>query len=69
MTMPGITGDILAQKMLAVQPNLPIIICTGFSERMNDEKAAALGVKGLLMKPVGRFELAETVRKALEKPG
>lgn len=66
MTMPGITGDIPAKEMMAVQPDLPVIICTGFSERINAEKAAVLGIKNLLLKPVEKSELAQTVREALE---
>ena len=67
MTMPHLTGAELAQRMLAIRPELPIIVCTGFSEIINEEKALALGIRRLLMKPVLRDELAQTVRKALDK--
>ena len=66
MTMPFLTGAELAQRMLAIRPELPIIICTGFSELINEEKAVALGIRRLLMKPVLRDELAQAVRKALD---
>jgi two-component system cell cycle sensor histidine kinase/response regulator CckA len=67
MTMPGLTGDKLAQKLLAIKPDLPIIICTGYSERINEKNYEKLGVKGLLKKPVLKNDLAEMVRKTLDE--
>jgi PAS domain S-box-containing protein len=67
MTMPGMTGDRLALKMTGIRPGLPIILCTGFSERMSAEKAASLGIGGFIMKPVVQSELAALIRKVLEK--
>jgi len=67
MSMPGMTGDRLARELIAIRPDIPIIICTGFSERLNQEKAAALGVKGFLMKPIVKAEMAKTVRKVLDE--
>lgn len=69
MTMPNLTGDKLALKLLNVRPDIPIIICTGFSTRMDHQKAEALGIKGLLMKPVVTSELTQLVRKVLEETG
>jgi PAS domain S-box-containing protein len=71
MTMPYMTGDRLARKMLAVRPDIPIIICTGFSERLNPDQAADIGIKGFLMKPVVRSEMASLIREVLDgaKPG
>jgi len=65
-TMPHMPGDILAQEMMAIRPDIPIIICTGHSERMSPEKAKEMGIKGFLMKPMVMRNLAETVRKALD---
>ncbi|MCP3872138.1 MAG: PAS domain S-box protein [Desulfobacteraceae bacterium] len=67
MTMPDMTGDQLAEKILSIKPDTPIIICTGFSERINKELAETLGVKGLLMKPVVKSDMAQMVRKALDE--
>ena len=67
MTMPNMTGDRLARELTAIRPGIPIIICTGFSERLNQEKAAAIGVKEFLMKPIVKSELAKTVRKVLDE--
>jgi len=67
MTMPGITGDKLAKEILSIAADIPIIICTGFSERINKEQAKNIGVKGLLMKPVVKSEMAHMVRKVLDE--
>ncbi|ACL02006.1 PAS/PAC sensor hybrid histidine kinase [Desulfatibacillum aliphaticivorans] len=71
MTMPNMTGDQLAEEVIAVRPDIPIIICTGFSERLNEAGAGAKGIKAFLMKPVVRSELAQIVRRVLDaaKPG
>ena len=67
MTMPKMTGDELAKEMLAVKPNLPIIICTGYSERVTPAKAKALGIKEMIMKPAVVEEIANTVRRVLDQ--
>lgn len=61
------TGDRLAQKLISIRPDIPVIIFTGFSERINKEKAAILGIKGFLMKPVVLSEMAKVVRKVLDE--
>lgn len=66
MTMPNLTGYELAQKVLAIRSNLPIILCTGFSELASKEQAQALGIRAYLMKPVSLQELTRTVRKVLD---
>jgi PAS domain S-box-containing protein len=67
MTMPNMTGDQLAKELISIRPAIPIIICTGFSERINREKAEAMGIKAFLMKPVVKSEMAQTVRKVLDE--
>ena len=67
MTMPGMTGDMLANEIIKIRPDIPIIICTGFSEQLSEKKINTLGIKGLLMKPLTINELAKTVRKVLDK--
>lgn len=69
MTMPHLTGVELSQKVLVIKPGLPIIICTGFSELINQEQAQALGIRGYLMKPVSVRDLAMIMRKALDNKG
>jgi len=67
MTMPNMTGDKLAKEILSIKSDIPVIICTGFSERINKEQAEAIGVNGFLMKPVVKSEMAQMVRKVLDK--
>jgi len=67
MTMPDMTGDRLAQKLISIRSDIPIIICTGFSERIDSEKSEAIGIKGFLMKPVIKLEMAQMVRKVLDE--
>ena len=66
MTMPHMTGDKFAHAAITVKPDIPIIICTGFSEKMNWEKAKSLGIKGFLMKPIILSELTSMVRTVLD---
>ena len=67
MTMPNMTGDQLTKEILAIKPDTLIIICTGFSERLNKEQAEVLGIKGFLMKPVVKSDMAQMVRKVLDE--
>ena len=65
-SMPEMTGDLLAKELLIVRPDIPIILITGYSEVVNEEKAKAIGIKAFVMKPVSIQELAETIRRVLE---
>jgi PAS domain S-box-containing protein len=67
-TMPQMTGADLAREILAVRSDIPIILCTGYSERISEEKAREIGIEQFLMKPLNRRSLATTVRKVLDKP-
>ncbi|MFH1217145.1 MAG: PAS domain S-box protein [Pseudomonadota bacterium] len=64
-TMPGLTGDRLAAMLLQNRPALPIILCTGFSEIIDEEKAKQLGIRGFLPKPFIKKDLAEIVHRVL----
>jgi PAS domain S-box-containing protein len=66
MHMPHLTGLQVAGEMIAVRPDIPIILCTGFSSRINRESAEAKGIKEFLMKPLGMAQMARTVRKVLD---
>jgi CheY-like chemotaxis protein len=66
MTMPNMTGVHLTQKLIEIRPDIPVIICTGFSEKINEHKAKAMGIHGYVMKPVVRSELAKKIREALD---
>lgn len=67
MNMPNMTGVQLAKEMLTIRPDIPIIICTGFSERMSENIAKDIGVKGFLMKPVVMAEMAKEMRRVLDE--
>ncbi|WP_339136419.1 MAG: MASE3 domain-containing protein [Candidatus Electrothrix sp. GW3-4] len=69
MTMPKMTGDELTQRLLALRPDLPVIICTGFSELIDEDKAQELGARALMMKPLTKKELACAVRQVLDLGG
>ncbi|MBW2035495.1 MAG: response regulator, partial [Deltaproteobacteria bacterium] len=66
MTMPHMTGDRLARELMKIRPDIPIILCTGFSERISEEKAKGMGIKAFVMKPLVMRDLANTVRKVLD---
>jgi len=68
MTMPQMTGDKLALKLLKIRPDIPIVLCTGFSERIGEKEARKLGIKQFLMKPFVLKDLGEVVKKALASP-
>jgi len=65
MTMPNMTGARLAGEMLKIRPDLPIILTTGFSERIDKEEAQKLGCRDFLMKPVSLGDLARAVKRAV----
>jgi CheY-like chemotaxis protein len=54
---------------MKIRPNIPVIICTGYSERIDDRRARELGIKGLMMKPFTIRNLSKTVRNALDQNG
>ena len=68
MTMPNMTGVQLAAEIKKIRPDIPVILCTGFSYQINEEKSKALGIQGFVMKPVLLKDLAKTIRKVLDNP-
>lgn len=68
-TMPQMTGLELAEEILRIRPEMPVILCTGFSEGVTPEKAKSLGIREYLMKPLVMRQLAETVSRVIEKQG
>ncbi len=67
MSMPNMTGLEMAKKMMEIHKDIPIILCTGFSEVISAEKARAMGIREYVMKPVMMKDLAVTVRRVLKK--
>jgi DNA-binding NtrC family response regulator len=66
--MPNMTGADLAREILAIRPDMPIILCTGYSETMSEEKAREIGIKGFIMKPLARNNIGHIIRNTLN-PG
>ncbi len=69
MTMPGMTGDTLASELMKIRSDIPVIICTGYSEKIDEQRAKDLGIKGLMMKPFTIRRLSKTVRDVLDGKG
>lgn len=67
LTMPNMTGTELAKRLIDIRPDIPIILCTGFSEAISEKKAQAIGIREYVMKPITTHDLATTIRKALNK--
>jgi CheY-like chemotaxis protein len=66
MTMPRMTGIQFAGEVISIRSDIPVIICTGFSERITRGKSKSMGIKGLLMKPVVMSDLAQMVRNVID---
>ncbi len=67
MTMPNMTGKQLAQKILEIRPDIPVILCTGYSEQITEQSARQLGIRAFVMKPLVMRDIANTIRKVLDK--
>jgi CheY-like chemotaxis protein len=67
MTMPDLTGDQLATEMMRIRRDIPIIICTGYSERLSEESAEAMGIRGFILKPILIRDMAVTIRRILDQ--
>ena len=66
VTMPNMTGDKLAVELMKIRPDIPVILCTGYSKKISDESVAHIGIKAFAHKPMVRSELAKTVRNVLD---
>ena len=65
-TMPGMTGSEMADKMMQIRPDIPIILCTGYSTTISEEKAKSMGIKGFAFKPLAKKDIAVLIRKVLD---
>ena len=68
-TMPAMTGVELAQKLRNTRTDIPIIVCTGFSDVIIEEKVRALGISDYVKKPIIQSEIAEAIRRLLDRKG
>lgn len=67
MAMPGISGDRLAKECIRIRPDIPVVLCTGHSDRIDKYKAENLGIKAFVLKPLKKSDLLNTVRKLLDE--
>lgn len=68
MTMPRMAGDEFSRQCLKLRPEIPIILCTGFSENLSETQALELGIQKYVNKPVGNTELLTLSRELLDRP-
>ncbi|MGE4292472.1 MAG: response regulator [Desulfovibrio sp.] len=66
--MPNLTGVELSQELLKIRPDLPVILCTGFSDTNTVERARSLGICDVIMKPILKSKLVQSVSGLLETP-
>lgn len=67
MTMPGLTGDKLAEEVLKIKPDMPIILCSGFSDIMSEARAAEIGIRKYVQKPIENRDLMILVRELFDE--
>jgi len=67
MQMPHMPGDKLSAELIKIRPDIPILLCTGFSETMSEEKTASLGISGFVLKPIVMKDLFQKIRETLDK--
>jgi len=65
MTMPNMTGKELAMELMAIRSNIPVILCTGFSEKIGERRAREIGIRAFVMKPIVTSQIANTIREVL----
>ncbi len=66
-TMPNMTGKELAKELMSLRPDIPIILCTGFSEQIDERRAKEMGISAFVMKPIVMRQIAQTIREVLDK--
>lgn len=64
--MPGLTGIELAKQILKIRPDIPVILCTGYSETVTRQDALKIGIKEFIIKPIIKREIAGVIRKVLD---
>ena len=65
MSMPKMSGDVLSAELMKVRPEIPVILCTGYSSTISDETVKQIGIKAFAHKPIAMNDLAKTIRKVL----
>ena len=67
MTMPNMTGKELTKELMSIRQDIPVILCTGFSEQIDEYTAKEMGIRAYVMKPIVMREMAPKIRKGLDK--
>lgn len=67
MTMPEMTGERLTEEIMKINPDLPVILCTGYSKTIVESKMAQIGIKAIMMKPIPIRQMASQIRSILDK--
>ena len=67
MSMPHLTGEELSKQLMEIRPDIPILLCTGYSDQLDAANAHALGIKKFLIKPLEMSELAKIIREVLDE--
>ena len=67
MTMPEMTGDMLAQEIISIRNNIPIILCTGFNENISEDRAKEIGISEFILKPVNMKTLSGVIQRVIGK--
>lgn len=66
-TMPGMNGADLAREVMSIRPDMPVILCTGYNNMINEEQALAMGIRAFIMKPFKQRDIAEAIAGILQK--
>jgi DNA-binding NtrC family response regulator len=67
MAMPYLTGEELSKRLMAIRPDIPILLCTGYSDQIDAASADAMGIKKFLIKPLEMSKLANIIRQVLDE--
>ena len=67
MAMPKMSGEVLAVKLMKIRPDIPVILCTGYSSKISSETAKKIGIKAFAYKPIIKLDLARSIRKVLDE--
>ena len=65
--MPNMTGTQLSEKLIAIRPDIPVILCSGFSENVSPEEIKRIGIREFIPKPISRWEITSIIQAILEK--
>ena len=69
MAMPDMTGDVLVKKIKKIRSDVPVILCTGFSQKISEEEIKQIGIDAYCRKPLSIPVLAAKVRHLLDESG